>query len=286
MPLIPARFIDVGLLEPLLFHAAYAGIAEAQQPDAAPVVMWGCSTPHITLGQSQDRRLELAADLDVPVVTRPLGGGAVWIDESQHCLILIAPRALAPPRPADWFEWGLAPVVATYRHFGLQAVRREQDVWLAGRKIAGSGAATIGQSAVFASSFLLRFPGEKFARCMHSASPGFRDWLMSGLRQTMTDWQSHRPPPAAAELQRAFRSEVEQAFGWRLGDSALSSAELAARITALKELADPQPTGRRQVADGIKLNAATFLTERHYGSRIERALSVDGVVIRRCSTAG
>jgi len=282
--MIAARFLDLGVLEPREFHATYTGIAEALPRDAAPVVMWGRSTPHISLGQSQDRRLELAAQLEVPVVTRPLGGGAVWVDEAQHCLILIAPLARAPARPADWFEWGLAPVIATYRRFGLRVVRREQDGWLAGRKIAGSGAATIGHSAVFASSFLLRFPVEKFARCIYSASPGFRDWLVAGLQHAMTDWHSHQPPPTAAKLRRMFRGEAEQAYGWRFSDSALSSAELAARDAALGALADVVPSGRRQVADGIKLNAATRLTERCSGSRIERALSVDGIVTRRCST--
>lgn len=282
--MIAARFLDLGLLEPLEFHATYAGIAAALSRDAAPVVMWGRSTPHLSLGQSQDRRLELAADLGVPVVTRPLGGGAVWIDEAQHCLILIVPLARAPTRPADWFEWGLAPVIATYRRFGLRVTRREQDVWLAGRKISGSGAATIGLSAVFASSFMLRFPAGKFARCIFSASPGFRDWLTAGLQHAMTDWQSHQLPPSAAELRRGFRSEVEHAFGWRLTDSGLSSAELEARDAARGELADPEPSGRRQVPDGIKLNAAAFLTERRGALRIERSLSVNGVVIRRCST--
>ena len=283
--MIAARFLDIGVLEPLVFHATYSGIAEALPHDAAPVVMWGRSTPHLSLGQSQDRRLELTADLDVPVVTRPLGGGAVWIDEAQHCLILIAPLAQAPPRPADWFAWGLAPVIATYRRFGLRVTRREQDVWLAGRKISGSGAATIGLSAVFASSFMLRFPAGKFARCIFSASPGFRDWLTAGLQHAMTDWQSHQPLPSAAELRRTFRSEVEHAFDWRLTDSRLSSAELQARDAALGALADPEPSCRRQIADGIKLNAATFLTERRSGLLIERSLSVDGVVVRRCTTA-
>lgn len=283
--MIAARFLDLGLVQPLEFHATYAGVAAALSRDAAPVVMWGRSTPHISLGQSQNRRLELAADLDVPVVTRPLGGGAVWIDEAQHCLILIAPRARAPARPADWFEWGLAPVIATYRRFGLRVTRREQDVWLAGRKISGSGAATIGMSAVFASSFMLRFPAGKFARCIFSASPGFRDWLTAGLQHAMTDWQSHQLPPSAAELRRTFRSEVEHAFGWRLTESRLSSAELQARDAARGELAEPEPSGRRYVTDGIKLNAAAFLTERRNGLRVERSLSVDGVVVRRCSMA-
>jgi predicted HNH restriction endonuclease len=101
----------------------------------------------------------------------------------------------------------------------------------------------------------------------------------------MTDWQSHRQPPATDELRRAFRGEVEHAFGWQLSDSALSSAELAARAAVHDEFADSQPSGRRQVADGIKLNAAMYLTERNSGSRSERSLSVDGTVVRRCSMA-
>ena len=59
-------------------------------------------------------------------------------------------------------------MLATYRRFGLPVEWHGQDLWLAGRKIAGSGAATIGRCAVFASSFLLHFPAERFARCIAS----------------------------------------------------------------------------------------------------------------------
>lgn len=282
-----ARFIDVGVLEPALFHATYAGIAYAVEHAAHPVVMWGRATPHISLGQSQDRCAELEAALEVPVVTRPLGGGAVWVDEFQYCYVLIAPLEQAPPRPADWFEWGLAPALATCRHFGLAAERREQDLWLAGRKIAGSGAATLGRCAVFASSFLLRFPAERFARCIASPSPEFRIWLRAALAQAMTDWESHRPLPGEAELRDAFRDAAEQALGWRLADSVLSAAELAAREDALLE---SQPaaaaSGTRMVADGLKLKAGMFLHERRLASGAELSLVRDGAVVSRWLRTG
>jgi len=285
-----ARFIDVGRQEPAQFHARYAGIAEALEQDEAPVVMWGTSAPHISLGQSQDRSVELAAELDVPVITRPLGGGAVWVDESQYCCVLVAPLRHAPPRPADWFAWGLEPMMATYRRFGLPVERHGQDLWLAGRKIAGSGAATIGRCAVFASSFLLHFPVERFARCIASplrpgsgqASSGFRNWLLTGLRQAMTDWASHQAPPPADELRRVFRSAVEPTLGWRLADSTISATELEACAGALAELAEPAGAGgKRMVAGGVKLNAETFLYERRVAQGIELSLVRDGAVIRR-----
>ena len=292
--MIAARFIDVGLLEPALFHATYAGVAYALERDDAPVVVWGRARPHISLGQSQDRNAELAPDLDVPVVTRPLGGGAVWVDESQYCFVLIAPLDHAPARPAEWFEWGLAPAIATYRRFGLAVERRSQDLWLHGRKIAGSGAATIGRCAIVASSFLLRFPAERFARCIASPagadsgamSHAFREWLVAGLRQAMTDWEEHTRPPRADELERIFREAVESTLRWGLVESVLSDAEMIARDEALTELAElAQPGGRRAVPHGIRLNAATCLTERREGERIMREITVDGAVVKRAVIA-
>lgn len=280
--MIAARFVDVGLLEPALFHATYIGIADALAHGDPPVVMWGRSLPHISLGQSQDRHAELAAEIDVPVITRPLGGGAVWVDESQYCYMLIAPLKHAPPRPAGWFGWGLEPAVATYRRFGLPVGRREQDLWLAGRKIAGSGAATIGRCAVFASSFLLSFPAARFARCIASPSAAFRDWLLKGLEQAMTDWASHQAPPRGDELRHAFRDAVGQTLDWRLADSTLSARELAACAEALAELSEPAAAGRnRMVAGGVKLNAETFLYEQRLKRGIELRLVRDGTVIRR-----
>jgi len=278
---MPARFVDVGVLPPALFHATYAGIAAAAE-NATPVVVWGQARAHIALGACQSRTIELAPELDVDTVVRPLGGGAVWVDESQYCFVLIAPLAAVPARPVQWAAWGLAPALATFHHFGLPVTRRGEDLWLEGRKIAGSGTATIARSAVLASSFLMRFPFERFARSIASPSPAFGAWLREGLRQAMTDWASHAPLPDAAELRSAFRYAVESRFGWHLEDSRPTTAETAAGDEALAEMAELVfLDGARRVAGGVKLNDAMFLTERRCGNTLVRELTIDGSPVRR-----
>ena len=277
-----ARHIDVGLLDPALFHATYAAIALARNADARPVVVWGRAGPHISIGPSQDAAVELDPDIAVPVVRRPLGGGAVWIDEWQHCYVLVAPLARAPRRPAEWFEWGLRPAIATYRRFGLRVERVEQDLWLAGRKIAGSGAATLGACAVFASSFLIRFPVHRFAGCVRAPSSAYRAWLAAGLASTMTDWESHQQPPGAPALGCAFRAALQEQLGWKLSRSALGDSERISRNAALKDMtAEDWTAGGKAVPGGIRLNARSFLAETQCAGGMMRTLNVGGITVRQ-----
>lgn len=266
-------------MSPQRLHATYAGIAETLRADDAPVLLWGSTTAHLCLGQSQDAARELAPDVDVPVVRRPLGGGTVWIDENQFIYALIVPLRLAPQRPADWGAWALQPAVATFRQFGLDVERRREDLWLRGRKIAGTGAATISGAAVFASSFLMRFPRERFAACI-AGSTGFREWLNAGLAATLTDWSEHAPVCAGAELCSAFCAAVERNLRWRVRPSAVSGAEAAAIDAVCLDMHDGIGV-RRMHRDGIKLNADSHLTERNENGRRIRELVIRGAVTRR-----
>ncbi len=252
-----ARWMRFGLVEPLDLHATYAGLAAAQGADAGPIVVWAQAKTHLCLGQSQGLA-EVDQRAGLPVVRRPLGGGLVWVDESQYVFVVIAPRRLAPGRPARWFSWALAPAVATYRQFGLPAYLNEQDLWLHGRKIAGSGAASIGECAVVASSFLLRFPAERFADSVASPSPDFRAWLRQGLALAMTEWADHGALPAERELEEVFRARVAAQHGWCFENSWPVEAELAAIAEAREELAEPIEQGR--VGAQVKLNARRALS--------------------------
>jgi hypothetical protein len=199
----PARWIDLGVVDPIAFHAAYAGLAEAQGPDADPLVVWGRARAHLCLGQSQGR-CELDEAIEVPVVRRPLGGGAVWVDEDQLSYAIVAPLGLAPLRHADWYGWALAPAIATFRAFRLEVDRCAEDLWLARRKIAGSGAATIGRCAVVARASCCGSRGAVRGE-RRDAGSAFAP-RCGALGTAMTDWSSHAVPPDEDSLGAAFRA--------------------------------------------------------------------------------
>jgi lipoate-protein ligase A len=269
------------VLSPRQLHATYSGIAQAAGVDAVPALVWGGATAHLCLGQAQSAACELAPRLDVPVVRRPLGGGAVWVDEGQLVYILIAPLRHAPRRPAEWSAWALQPAIATFRQFGLEVERRGEDLWLGGRKIAGTGAATIGACAVFASSFLLHFPRQRFAACM-AGTDGYRSWLEQGLAATLTDWSAHAAVPSSAALRDAYCDAVADTLGWQLSPAALTAAETESIAEAGRDLDDDdRDSGQRAHRDGIKLNAESYLVERGDCSHRVRELVVRGMLTRR-----
>jgi len=275
-----ARWIRLGVVEPLELHASYAGLAAAQAADGAPIVLWARAKARLCLGQSQELG-EIERARPVPVVRGPLGGGLVWVDEGQYVFGLIAPRRDAPGRPARWFSWALAPVIATYRQFGLQAYLNGNDIWLQGRKIAGAGAASIGECAVVASSFLLRFPLERFADSVATPSPEFRAWLREGLALAMTEWAAHGALPAERVLEDTFRGRLEAQYGWRFEHAWPSEAELAAIGEAQAELSEPIDDDLpRSVPGGVRPNATSTRVEQRRDERVEPVLTIEGDVRR------
>jgi lipoate-protein ligase A len=233
-----ARWIRLGLVEPLELHASYAGLAAAQPADGAPIVLWARAKTQLCLGHS-DGLAEIEPGAKRSALRRPLGGGLVWVDEGEYVFALIAPRRHAPGRPARWSSWALAPVVATYRQFGLPAYLNGNDVWLNGHKIAGAGAASIGACAVVASSFLLRFPLQAFAAPMSNPSAEFRAWLREGLSLAMTEWAEQGALPAERALEDAFRARFEAQYGWHFEHAWPNPAEAVAIDAARAELAVP-----------------------------------------------
>ncbi len=262
-------------------HAAYAGLAHAAGPGSAPTLLWGSATAHLCLGQNQGEFRRFTPPAGVPVLRRPLGGGAVWVDEHQQVYVFIVPLRGAPRRPAEWSAWALRPAMTTFRTFGLDVEQHGEDLWLGGRKIAGTGSATIGNCAVFASSFLLRFPRRRFAACI-AGSADYRAWLDAGLAATMTDWAEHAALPDAEALRTAFCRATESAFGWCLRPAAPVATESAAIDDACAELEDELYDGGPDAGGaGIKLNAESSLIEREHGGRLVRELVLRGVVARR-----
>lgn len=268
MTAVRARWMDLGTLDPLQLHATAQGVAEAQAHDSAPSVIWArASKAHICLGASQGAEVEL--DLDacrlagVEVVRRPLGGGTVWLDGDQWCFFLILPKAHVSGSRAEFFRRALMPALATYHDHGLHAERVGRgDLWLDGRKILGSGAATVNRADILGASFLLSFPVQRFAALLRCPSPGYRQWLNDELANAMTAWRNHAPPPDGDALAQCFRHHLESVFGWSLHRDAMTSLERDMSIAARPDVADVVDGPRGPCTPGgVKLNHHTYLLE-------------------------
>jgi hypothetical protein len=154
-----ARWIRLGAIGQQEFDAAYHALAAAQSRAAAPVLLWS----------------EEAA---------------------RYPFALIAPLKFAPGRRERWLSWGLAAAVATYRQFDVPAYL-DGELFLHGRDIAQTRVALLGECAVIASSFLMRFPQS----CVATPS---------------------------SELEQAFRLRLEAQHGWEFDHSWPSEVECAA----------------------------------------------------------
>ncbi|MDR3392635.1 MAG: hypothetical protein P4L77_12970 [Sulfuriferula sp.] len=245
-----------------------------------PVVIWGLPAAHFCLGQHQSAAVELVAKPSVPVIRRPLGGGGVWLDRHQACMVLVAPRNFFPSRPDGWYAHALEPMLQVYREMGWAVSLVRQDVWLNGKKLAGSGAATLGVAGLVGSSFLLKFPAAEFTQLIAAPSAGFRSWLNEALHEALTSWSDHAVIPDLAWLSLVYRRAATGIFGWRWEQALLRDDERAARDEYRAELIPENDTGIRNVPHGIKVNAQRFLTEQHFDGRWVRVLT-DGKSIAR-----
>lgn len=266
--MIRTRWIDIGATAPQQFHDLYRNAAAAQPRDAEPIIFWGKPAPHICLGAHQSRNAELDPACPYPVARRWLGGGTVWLDPRQYCFIIVVP-ATGWGRPADWFDRGLAPMMDAYRHFGLSVERHGRDVWLGNSKIAGSGAATIGPSALLGSSFMLDFDAGSFTEAIACPSCQYRSVLRKALAGAMTSWRQHATPPPESEIRSAFRRYISARLGWTIYDDKLSSSE----SVAADDMTEDDLGSAKAVANGIKINDATFLLEATFSEAVLTLLS-------------
>lgn len=259
--MIRARWIEIANTSPQAFHDTYQCAAEAQDIDADPIVFWGKPPPHICLGVHQARTVELDPDCPYAVAKRPLGGGAVWLDPQQYCFIMIVPASLVWGSPTRWFARGFSPLLHTFHRFKLGVKQHGRDVWLHNKKIAGSGAATLGRSAVFASSFMLDFDAAAFSKAIVCPSSEYRTMLESALRFGMTAWRQHAEPPPEVTIKEKFRLALSDALEWQVYDDMLRENELC---RPGEDPDDSLEVTRKTTRSGIKINDATYLVQQDF----------------------
>ena len=186
------RVIDGGKVSWLDSQVIYHAVAAAMSGSGEPTMtLVNPSKPYICIGYHQE--LEKEVDLDfcrengLPITRRQVGGGAVYLDENQLFWHIIVPRSRAPYRIEDVYTRYLAGPINALRRMGIPAVHRPvNDIQVEGRKIGGTGAATIGDAIVVVGSLIFDFDYETMVRVLKVPSEKFRDKVYHSMREYLT----------------------------------------------------------------------------------------------------
>lgn len=186
------RVVNLGLVSPVRSQTAYHAVGYAMKPGDPPTILLVSPTdPYVSIGYHQDAEREV--DLDycqaagLPVIRREVGGGAVYLDENQIFTQWIFPRSHVPLSVEERFAWYVQPHIQTYRTWGIEADWRPiNDIHVRGRKIGGTGAASLGEAEVLVGSLMLDFNSQAMARVLKVSSEKMRDKVFQSLEEYMT----------------------------------------------------------------------------------------------------
>jgi lipoate-protein ligase A len=268
------RVIDCGYVSATSSQAIWYGVAAAMNPEDDPVLtLVNSLEPYVCIGFHQNARMEVdrryCVGRGIAVLRRRLGGGAVYIDGNQLIFHFIFPRRRAPSRIGQLYPMFVEPVVRTYRDLGINAAYRPiNDIQVDGRKIGGTAGAILDRATVLGGMFLFDFDTATMARCLKVPSQKFQDKLHKTLEEYMTSMRRLLPEVPPRELvKRRFLERIADCLDVAPQDSATSEIEDASIAQEVVRLADAgwtSRTGRRFVAQGVKISADTYLAEGAY----------------------
>ncbi len=203
------RLLDFGHVESLRSLAIFHGVAYALTSDKPDTITFARPLdPFVSIGHHQDAGTEVdldyCAEAGIPVYRREVGGGAVYLDGGQTFWHTIFHEDRVPSTLADVYTKFLAGPVLALNRMGIPAVHRPvNDIQVEGRKVGGTGAATIGESMVVAGSLMFDFNYELMSKVLRVPSEKFRDKVYSTMREYLTtinrELGDEAPERAAAE---------------------------------------------------------------------------------------
>jgi lipoate-protein ligase A len=271
------RVLDFGYVPALRSQAVYHGLAATMRADDDPVLsIVNPETPYVCVGIHQEIEKEVDEAFckaeGLPIIRRHVGGGAVYLDRNQMFTHFIYPRKKAPEFAVNLYPMFIEPVVRTYHDLGVAAEYRPvNDIQVAGRKIGGTGAASIGEATLLVGSFMFDFDTAKMARCLKVPSEKFRDKLKTTLDDYMTTMTKQlEKVPSREEVKALFLEHCGDALTVTVVEDKPTAREIQAIEAEERALADPAWTylqGRKLVELGVKISADLHLTESVHKAR-------------------
>ncbi len=214
------RFVDAGTVSGLRSQSIYHGLGYAQTP-ATPntIVLATPGTPYMCVGFFQDVEHELDINYcrakKLSVIRRETGGGAVYIDKGQLFVQWIFQHSSLPLRVGHRFQLFVKPLIETYKFFGINAYYHAiNDVHVDGKKIVGTGAATIGEAEVVTGNFLFDFDYNTMIDAINVPGDEFRETVRRNLLHYLTTMNIELDRlPHRSEVISVYRDKCQEELG-------------------------------------------------------------------------
>lgn len=228
------RLLDLGPLDALEAQTLYEAVALAVDRGHSPntIILCHPGEPYVCIGfhQELEREVDLAfcRERGLPIIRRPLGGGATYLDSGQQFYQIVASEEsrLVPVEVERLFQRFLQPTIYTYRGLGVPAEYKPlNDVVVGGRKISGNGAGRIGGATALIGNVILDLDYETMARVLRVPDEKFRDRLAKSMREWVSSLKrelGYTPPQE--EVKRLLIEGYER-IGIELAKGTLSREE-------------------------------------------------------------
>lgn len=231
------------------------------------------STPYVCIGYHQD--LEQEVDVaycqgnHIPVFRREVGGGAVYLDGNQifFQIVLHKDHPLASGDKAALYQRMLQPVADAYSDLGVPARYRPVNdvITTEGRKISGTGAATIGDYVIVVGNLIADFDYATMARVLCVPDEKYRDKVFKSIQENLTTIKRELGRiPSWDELVAPLIRRFEGVLG------PLEPAEMPPAVYDQVQVLKPRylseawlyRKGRRQMGRDVKIAAGVNVIQR------------------------
>ncbi|MFW9922763.1 MAG: lipoate--protein ligase [Candidatus Thorarchaeota archaeon] len=180
-----------GIESQTVYHTV--GIAMEKYDDIPNtiIICWP-KDPLVCVGYHQiieeEVEVEYCKKNNLPIVRRPLGGGAVYLDSGQLFYQLIArlDTKKIPREVSAFYEKILKAPIRTYQSIGIDAHYAPiNDIEAEGKKISGNGAAMVGGGRILTGNLIFDFNFDEMIKILKVPNEKFRDKVAQGLRQRL-----------------------------------------------------------------------------------------------------
>ncbi len=294
------RLLDFGTVSALQSQTIYHGIAYAQKEDTPnTITLMQPNEPYVCIGYHQELNKEVEVEYckkhNIPMLRREVGGGTVYLDSGQLFYHTIFHKKHIPKDIQKAYKLFLQAPIEAYRELGIKAEYRPiNDLQVDGKKIGGTGAATIGNAFVIAGSLLMDFNYEMMSKILKVPDEKFRDKVYKTLEQYLTTIKRELGEvPPVEDLKNLLKRKFEETLGVEIVEEEATEEEWE-MINSLEEkflsdewlhmMEEPYDKVRNvKIAEGVNVQESAFKSP---GGLIRTTLRIHDNVIEDILISG